>query len=106
DEGHHPWLTVGQLALGAADEDKPAIEEDDRAEDRREECETGDRGDRVAEPLLDVVTEQDDRDREGETQPELVAEGRNGVAFMAVMATVIGVSRIGRRRRMRIRRSR
>ena len=35
DEGHHPGLAVGQLALGSADEDQPAVEEDDRPEDRR-----------------------------------------------------------------------
>ena len=30
DEGHHARLTVGELILGAAEEDKAAIEEDGR----------------------------------------------------------------------------
>ena len=43
DEGHHPGLAVGQLALGSTDEDQPAVEEDDRAEDRRHVLDARDR---------------------------------------------------------------
>ena len=42
DQGHHPGLTVGQLALGSADEDQTAVEEDDRPEDRRHVLDAGD----------------------------------------------------------------
>jgi hypothetical protein len=35
DQGHHPWLAIGQLALRAADKDNAAVEEDQRAEDGR-----------------------------------------------------------------------
>ena len=61
DEGHHPGLPAGQLPLGATEEHQSAVEEHDGAEDRRGVLLARERGYRVAEPLLDVVAEQDDR---------------------------------------------
>ena len=59
------------------------------------------RRERVAEPLLDVRAEQDDRDRQREAQPELVAEHRDRMAGVPVVAgrvhVVIDGGRPGRR---------
>ena len=85
DEGHHPRLSVGQLGPRAAQEDEPAVGEDDRPEDRRDERRAGEHRRRVAEPLLRVGAPDQDRDRQGEAQPELVPEHRDGVTGVAVM---------------------
>ena len=85
DEGHHPGLAVGQLALGSADEDQPAVEEDDRPEDRRHVLDARDRRDRVADPARDLRAQQHGRDGQGKAQPELVAEHRHRVAGVPVM---------------------
>ena len=42
---------------------------------------------RIAEPLLDVRAQDDDRDRQSERQPELVAEHRDRVPGVLVVAT-------------------
>ncbi len=91
DEGHHPGLPVAELSGGAANEHHPAIEEDDRAEDGREVLEPRDGRDLVAQPHRNIVAEQHDGNREQEAQPELVAEHRDGVARVLVMAACVRV---------------
>ena len=97
DEGHHPRLAVGQLALGSSDEDHPAVEEDDRPEDRRHVLDARDRRDRVADPARDLRAQQHGRDGQGKAEPELVAEHRHRVAGVPVMPSrvplVMGVGR-------------
>ena len=73
---------------GAADEDQAAVQEDDRSEDRRDEVGARERRGRVAEPLLGVAAPDDDRDRQEQAQPELVAEHRHRMAGMAIVGGV------------------
>ena len=81
DQGHHPGLAIGQLGPRTAQEDEAAVQEDDRAEDRRDERRAGETpGRRIAEPVLWVAAPDQDRDRQGEGQPELVAEHRDRMA--------------------------
>src|SRR4029079_13821715 len=88
---------VGQLALGSKDEDQPAVQEDDRPEDRRHVLDARDRRDRVADPSRDLRAQQYGRDRQGKAQPELVPEHGHRLADMAVMAVgMIRVMRGGR----------
>lgn len=49
------------------------------------------RRDRVADPNLNVVAEQDNRDRQRQRQPELVAEHRHRMAGLSVVARTHGV---------------
>ena len=86
DEGHHPGLAVGQFPLSTTKEDHPAVEEDDGADDGRDVFDAGKRRDRVAEPVLDVLAQHDDRDRQGEAEPELVPEHRHRMAGVLVVA--------------------
>ncbi len=85
DQGHHPGLAVGQLAFGTADEDQAAVEENEGAENRRPVLLARECRQRVPEPLLDVRAQDDDRDRQGEAQPELVPEYRHRVASVLVV---------------------
>ena len=98
DEGHHPGLPRPKLACGAADEHQAPVQEHDRAKDRGQPIDPGQHRQLVAQPHRDVVAEQDDRDRQGEAQPELVAEHRDGVAGVLVVATGVSVMS-GRRAR-------
>src|SRR5262245_3170258 len=85
DQGHHPWLAVRQLAARAAREDEAAVKEDDRAKNRRDEGRSGKGRGGVPEPVLHIGRPDDDRDRQGEAQPDLVAEHRHGVLGVTIV---------------------
>jgi len=72
----------------AAEEDEPAVDEDDRSEDRRDEGRAGEHGGGLAEPVLRVAAPDEDRDRQCQAEPELVAEHRHRVTSVAVMGPV------------------
>ena len=86
DEGHHPGLAVGQLATASAQEDEPAVQEDHRPEDRRDEGRAREHGRGVAQPLLRIAAPDHDRDRERQAEPEAVAEHRDGMPGVAIVA--------------------
>ena len=56
---------------------------------------------RCSRTTLDVGAEQDDRDRQGQTQPELVAEHRDGVALVPVVGRVLVATRARHRHPVR-----
>jgi hypothetical protein len=94
DQEHHPGPACLQLGESALEEGQAPVEEDDRAEDRRDPIRHRERRGRIAEPVLDHLGPEQDWDREDDAQPEAVAEHRDAVAGVSV---VIGhlVPRVG-----------
>jgi hypothetical protein len=90
DERHHARLPVAQLSDGPSNEDEAAVQEDRRPQDGRDELDAGDHRQLVAEPARHIVAEEDRRDRQGEAQPELVAEHRDRVTGVLVVGGVSG----------------
>jgi hypothetical protein len=93
DQGHHPGLAIGEFTRGAADEDETAVQEDDSAEHGREERAREGR-DRVAEPHLDVLAQDDDGHGQCQAQPELRAEHVRRVARVSVVRGMLGMVRL------------
>ena len=86
DEGHHARLAIAEFGHRPAQEDAAPVHEDDRAQDGRDELRAWKDGCLVAQPHLDFVAPEHDRDGQEQAQPEAVAEHRHRVALVAVMA--------------------
>jgi hypothetical protein len=74
DQRHHARLPLAQLRHGAAQEDDPAVDKDDRAQDRRDPLATGELWRLEAQQLPYVFAPCYDRDGQQQRQPEPVAE--------------------------------
>jgi hypothetical protein len=93
DEQHHPGRTPAKLVERACQEDPAAVDEDHRAEHRRDETVTGELGRGEAEPVLDHLAVEDDRDGEDQRDPEAtpVDVRVTGMAAVAMLVTVTAV---------------
>jgi hypothetical protein len=85
DERHHAGLPGAQLGDGALQEDEPAVEEDDEAEDRRDELAAGEPRAGEAQDVLQALRENEGRDGEGKAQPELAPEDGGVVGGMVAV---------------------
>jgi len=88
DQGHHGGLSILDLADGAAQKRRAAVVKQRRAEDRRNPFRPRER--RWREPQRIRKHAPSDRRRDGQRKrnPELVAEHRDRVAIMFVVAFV------------------
>ena len=106
DEQHHPGRALAKLRPGAGQEDGAAVEEDDRAEHRRDQAVARELGRREAEPVLDHLAVEDDRDREDQGDPEAapvhvrVPELTGVFVFLPVTGVFRGPAQLALVRRM------
>ena len=96
DQQHHPRLAAADLGDATGEERPSTPEVDDRAQcggDPRRPRTV----DRVPEPVLDLATEDEDRNGEREVPPEQTAEHLGIMACVFVVAAVMAVRTAGRR---------
>jgi hypothetical protein len=86
DQEHHAGLPVAELGKAALEEGQAAVDKDDSAEDGGDAIRQRERRRRVAEPVLDHLGPEQDRDREGHAQPEAVAEHGDVAAHLVAAA--------------------
>ena len=90
DEQHHPRRPPADLRPRAREEDGSAVEVGDGAEDGCDPAVARKLGRRIAEPVLDHLAVDDDRDREDQRDPEATLVDV-GVGRVVVFGRVTGV---------------
>ena len=88
DQEHHARLPIADLADAAPQEGHAPVHEDDGPEDRRDPGGQRERRRGEAEPSLHHLRPDEHGDREQDAQPEAVAEHRDAVPGMLVVAPV------------------